>query len=392
MIGHKDGKLADPITWMVVTTLFSVGGSILSFFVSSYANNKADEAKTNLQELESRLGLAESTVKNDTEFLAVVKKNFDAMVVQLESYKSEFNDLKEKFIPSTFEISSLTARFNVQNNNIRKIRESWANGVVDSALYSLFEWSEKCRNYECPAKLATPALVRLANNQLTVKFSSPVLNPEMMLMKADPFVWFVKKDEEICKFLYNGTELAVVNRNHSCIHHITDLRMESKEYVFVPADNPCNGYPISDLGNSLKMVNCKPAQEVKIPLQVKADNAYYYVYSPSSTISVNGVSSLCPFDAGLMIPIGSNVTVDGMPITVADVYTEVTDNPDHLKILSTHHILPQPNLDYLKLPEAPKMTYFSQPYVIASSAGGGSCILIIVVILVVYYMKKKKMF
>jgi hypothetical protein len=313
-------KRFDPFTICLLIVAFcaigtAVGGAAMAIKNTQELSSEREKVR-NLQLLLE--GVEDQVVSSHMKMTNLTKK-YNQMVKTVEQ-EIESYQIKGKIVQMMFMTSHLISRFHVGKQTIQDSQHLWKNGKLSSTLLNFFNISLPCKE-KCPVDLVRPKscillpeMKKTSDRTLRLQFTAPIVNPDIISLKAEPFKLMVRKGNKVCTAMYTGPLSSVVSKSEKCVLKTFD-RQYSDNSHFVPLKTPCSYSLFSESDqNQFVVQHCEPDYPgVHLSfIEVKAHDNQFFVYCPESNVTIDGNEQPCGQDI-LVFPSGVSLSINGAP-------------------------------------------------------------------------------
>ncbi len=204
----------------------------------------------------------------------------------------------------------------------------------------------------CPFHLATPQKCSLNHDRtkLFMDFSAPIINENLTLVEADPFLMMLKKENETCSVRYTGPTNAIISTktNESCVYGLNLNRQVTHDIILSPASG-CKEYVSKKGTKYFSVAECSKTDHNDYAdfVQVKPHHGLYYIYCPESTIAINDKKQHCP-DHVFTLPINANFRINEIEFVGTHIDITHQQRNDPLFTLNTNWFL-NPSVNWTSL-------------------------------------------
>jgi hypothetical protein len=316
-------------TAIALLVIFVIGSAGIG--IASYAVHETDGIKVTQAEIERTLDDLEEKATINSKNLFFLKEEVQKMGQTVNKLIMDINLFKEKVIEVQYLVSYLVSRLLIGRGVILHTKKLWKQKSMDGAFFEFLNFTLPCGE-ECPIDLGEPkkCSVDLDEHTLDMEFAVPVTNPNLTIVKADPFFLMLKEDNQTCKITYHGPENALISPEEDCVHAV-DMGKETRGRIFFPHSQKCQPQ-ISNKNEKqwFGLQNCYPSKEGDEVdyIQVKAYQNRLHIYCPGVEYTLGQTRVVkCP-NKVFTLPLTATFTLNNMTYqgrTMNLVYNEKED-------------------------------------------------------------------
>ena len=341
--------------FIITTTLLLaviIGGTVVAagigtagVVLGAQAKAKAETLEERMNELESRLQLAENSLKTQMKITKELKIALKALAVEVQDLESDLEKVKETSVDTSFGISYIVARLITGNQILKTAATEWKEGRVYPPLLDYFNYTLPCGD-DCPLRFARAQKCWLSDDKkkLFMDFTVPVINRTLHLVEADPFTLIAQSKNKTCKVTYTGPTNAVVSDKENCVYSVNIKRAD---IVMAPDKECATSSKLPDGSNYFKLDHCAPRtpHDAWDYVQVKTLHDDLYIYCKGNNVTIGGRLEQCPNET-FILPLTTNFDINAYSHRGGEVRANHQESLD--PILSTRanwHLKPRANME-----------------------------------------------
>ncbi len=338
--------------------LFTAIGILIIFAIASarvgmasYAIHEKNEIKLTQLKIERTLDDLEKKATVESKDMYILQEEMKKMGKVVNKLISDVNLFKEKIFEVQYLVSYITSRLLIGRGVILETKRKWRQKAMDDTLFDFLNFTLPCGT-DCPIEFGEPKGCQLNDDgqSMYLEFAAPIVNTNLTIVEADPFVLMQKESNQTCKIEYHGPQNAMISPSEDCIYAV-NMERESKGRIFFPHSQKCQVHEtVGSEKEWFGIQTCFPSKvgDEKSFIQLKAYQNKLYIYCPGSSYTLGGTREVkCP-NRVFTLPLTStftlnNVTYYGKMMNL--VYSEHED-PLLLEKLDWH-LTPTVNWDSL---------------------------------------------
>jgi len=283
---------------IVASIVTTVGLGTAALVTSIQAKREVGTINDIVKSHSTRLDAAE-------ERLHLHRRALEELTALTAGISKDLTELKEKQADTNFLISSITGRLLIGNHVIKEAsRRWWTQKRLYSPFLDYFNFTLPC-GASCPLEFGTPQGCHMTYDRkgLLMTFLLPVINPNLKLVEADPFVLMHRTRNQTCTIKYTGPRHAIASMKDDCVFASNQRNIQRDDIILAPESGCSGSSALSSTSKFFTVDRCDPTHphDERDFVQIKAFAGTNYVYCSGSEITVDGRPQPCP-DAVFTLP------------------------------------------------------------------------------------------
>ncbi|KAI1302169.1 hypothetical protein HDE_02607 [Halotydeus destructor] len=283
------------MTAIVIGVVIAVGVGTLATYLGV---STASDLRNQLTIMEKKLSEASKNLELSHKIIREIENSIETLGKAVEDNRKHIRRIESGLPKANIIVAHLTAQLRDVKTKLIASARSWRMKKLDHLLLETLNITLPCDD-DCPLSLATPktCVLHSGKRTLQISFDMTKTDPNITILKADPFRMISYKGDQVCLKTYTGPAALLLNRKDDCIHPISDKAFSSTGFVASAGPVPCMTPDFTGSADRFWYhQGCAPRSSMS-PLdyiQIKLNGKDNHLLCPQMLISIHGTNATCP--------------------------------------------------------------------------------------------------
>ncbi|KAI1304109.1 hypothetical protein HDE_01822 [Halotydeus destructor] len=280
---------------IVIGVVIAVGVATLATYIHT---SSTSNLQNQISIMEKKLAEAAKNLELSHKIIQTIETNIEALTKAVQENRDSIRRIEAGIPYANIIVAHLTAQLRDVKTKLSASARSWKMKSLNHLLLETLNITLPCED-DCPLSLATPITCVLNSRKRTVQisFEMKITDPNVTILKADPFKMISYKGDQVCLKTYSGPEALLLNRKENCIHPISDKAFSTSGFIASSGPVPCLTPDFTGSANRFWIHQGCDSRSNMSPLdyiQIKQSGRENHLLCPEMTISIHGTETICP--------------------------------------------------------------------------------------------------